>query len=188
MEPISAIQLAPITSPEHLDRAKEIYLNAFPVSEQRPWSQLAEKAADLNGANPALEGIFRAGELIGLVTTWRFDRFMYVEHLAIDPAARGNNYGGDVVELLKARGQQHGRPIVLEVEPADESDPASLPSRRIRFYSRKGLRVVDRSYIQPPYSTGLPEVPLWIMSTDESIDTARVAATLHCEVYGKNTF
>ncbi len=88
-----------------------------------------------------------------------------------------------VITELIDRANQAGLPTVLEVEPAPADQPHSLPSRRIRFYERAGFSIIDRGYVQPPYSPALPAVPLWLMSTNLTISPARVAATLHRKVY-----
>lgn len=174
----SALQIGKVDTPERLAKIRSIYIESFPPSEQRPWDRIVN-----SGNAPHLDGIYVNGQIIGLVTRWIFPTFQYIEHFAIDPASCGCGLGKEVITRIIRRGADAGLPTVLEVEPGCDADTDSQPNRRIRFYERSGFCIVDRSYIQPPYSPDLPAVPLWIMSTDPDIDTAFVTATLHSKVY-----
>lgn len=156
-----------------LTAIEKLYTEAFPPEERRPWSSLA------GDGNPELRSIVRDGELAGMISYWHFGTFAYVEHFAIDPSLRGGGTGSEVLTELRRR---LGGPVVLEVERPADSNP--MAARRIEFYRRNGFHVLSYDYIQPPYAPGLPSVPLLLMSTDQSIAPADVAATLHSEVYG----
>ena len=174
----SALQIGKVDTPDRLAQTRAIYIESFPPSEQRPWHKIVD-----SGNTPHLEGIYVNGQIIGLITCWIFPTFQYIEHFAIASTARGRGLGEKVISAIIKRGVLAGLPTVLEVEPPCDRDPNSQPNRRIRFYERNGFSIVDRSYIQPPYSPDLPSVPLWLMSTDPDIDTAFVTATLHSKVY-----
>ena len=63
---------------------------------------------------------------VGFITGWLFDGYTYVEHFAIDPAARN---GGIGAEAMKQFLVFCGTSVVLEVEmPTDE-----MSKRRISF-------------------------------------------------------
>lgn len=155
-----------------LDTAQRIYLDAFPPEERRPWESITDR--DKNRLR--LEGIYRNDLIAGIITTWKFDLFTYVEHLAIDRSFRGHNIGGSAIATLARR---ENRPLLIEVEPSGTTPDAD---RRIRFYHRHGFEIIDTSYIQPPYGKGLPSVPLWLMSTG-LVDPSSAADILHAEVY-----
>lgn len=156
-----------------LDSALEIYLEAFPPDERRPWKSILSPD-DIAG--PRLQGIFADGRLVGMVTTWAFDNFTYVEHLALSTSTRGQGIGSKVVAALKA---SSAVPLLLEVEPRHLSDQAA---RRIGFYARAGFDVIDTGYVQPPYSPHLSPVALWLMASGR-VDPDKAAATLHSRVY-----
>lgn len=157
-----------------IDFISRIYLSSFPPEEQRPWENVVKPAVE---GCPDLKAIYHDGKAIGLLTTWEFETFIYVEHFAIDPSTRGGGIGSRVIGQLVGTS---AKPVVLEVEPSGSTADAA---RRISFYERHGFKIVDREYVQPGYTSELPEVPLWLMATS-SIDTAEVTRRLHAEVYG----
>ena len=115
----------------------------------------------------------------GLLTTWTFDGFTYIEHFALSPEVRGQGHGTEALQQLIARTVQ---PLILEAEPPTDT----LTRRRIRFYERSGLILYDYPYLQPAYTADSQPVELRLMGT---LDTQRtpldqVSRTLHREVYG----
>ena len=117
--------------------------------------------------------------LLGLLTTWHFEEFIYIEHFAIDPDLRSRGYGAEALKTFIAQQQC---PIVLEAEPPTDK----LSTRRIRFYERCGLTLYDFPYIQPAYTPESNPVELRLMGTLNTDDTplALVSKILHREVYG----
>ena len=162
--------------PADLAAAEALYLASFPPEERRDWQQIADPAL-----MPRLLGVYDdAAALAGFITIWPFDTFIYVEHFAVDPSRRGAGIGATAIELLR---RQSELPIVLEVEPPTHPDP--MAPRRIRFYERCGLHLLDYDYTQPPYATGLPSVPLRLMTTDPTLSPRTIETTLHTRVYQK---
>lgn len=116
---------------------------------------------------------------VGIVTTWSFNDFHYVEHLATSPEVRNQGYGKQIMSAVKEK--LHGL-IVLEVEePLDE-----MTKRRVNFYRRNGFNLCNMNYIQPAYRPDGVCVPLKIMyygidNLDQDFD--KVKRTLYKEVY-----
>lgn len=174
------LKCAKSTGTTDLRRVSEMYHEAFPPEEQRPWNDILDK---IKSNNPifSLNVIYFNGNPVGLITFWNFNSFVYIEHFAVDSAFRGKNIGSRV---LKKFCRQTKRPVVLEVEP---STCGEIAKRRIEFYNRIGFHSFpDFKYIQPPYDTGLPPVELMLMSTSDNIDLQNVTHRLHSDVYGKN--
>lgn len=171
----SNVKLAPISGYADIAKAKEIYLDAFPPAEQRPWDAILS----LCGSKLSLTGIYIDYRLVGIITTWKFEHFIYVEHFVVDPLLRSQGIGRAAINIL--REQSAPLPILLEAEPEHLSPQAAS---RIKFYDRLGFHVIDRSYVQPPYDTYLPAVHLWLLSTDPSLSPLEAAALLHRVVYG----
>lgn len=165
-------------SQSDMPAASRLYHASFPPEEQRAWEQIAD--AD---SMPLALGVYRGEEFAGIATVWPFGHFVYIEHLAIDPAMRNGGIGAEAIRQLKSR---YGLPLVLEVEPAEHPDP--MAARRIDFYRRCGFTLLDHPYRQPPYAPGLPWVELRLMTTDPTLDPAAITATLHREVYKIQTF
>lgn len=169
------ISISPITTETDLEAAKEIYLEAFPPAEQRPWEMIAARC----DGKLSLSGIYLNGRIVGMVTTWRFPDFVYVEHFVVDATLRGRNIGSSAIHILQR--QCAPLPILLEVEP-EHLSPQALS--RIKFYQRLGFHIIDRSYVQPPYDSYLPPVHLWLMATDPELSPQKASLLLHRVVYG----
>ena len=177
------------------DSLVRIYLQSFPIDEQRPVESIARlfieeprytmyAIVDADGERPKVIGESQepranSHSLLGLLTTWKFADFIYIEHFAIDPALRSQGYGS---EALKAFIQNLDKPLVLEAEPPTDE----MTRRRIRFYERIGLTLYDYPYIQPAYTEESLPVELRLMGTidTEATPLDRVSDTLHREVYG----
>lgn len=155
-----------------LETIKKIYTEAFPPEERREWDRVmhlldGEKSFRLTAA-------YMDKELIGFITGWDFQDFIYMEHFATAPSARNKGYGATIFsEILSSSDKPH----VIEVERPDNE----TASRRIRFYERLGMTVSDRDYLQPPYSKGGKPVPMFIM-TDKGYDK-KWADTIRRKVY-----
>lgn len=162
-----------------LSRVKRLYMNSFPESERRPWDDLVSRASD-PGARLNLAVISHKNHFAGMLTWWRLgDGLRYVEHFAVEPSLRGSGIGAGAITDFVA---MEKTPVILEVEPADLDEMAR---RRIRFYSRCGFVAHPGfSYVQPPYSEGLPAVDLMLMTAGRSVYLSDAAARIHQMVYG----
>ncbi len=162
-------------SKQDLPMLEKLYTDSFPAEERRPWKSVVNPESPYG---PQLHAIITDGRIAGFLTLWRFERFAYIEHLAIDPAFRSKGSGSSAVRLIcELCGMT---PVVVEIEPPVESAPDTM--RRLAFYRRLGFETIDRDYVQPPYSPGLPSVPLHLMAT-AVLPPASTARTLHTHVY-----
>lgn len=113
------------------DAAWRIYEASFPASERRSFSDHLRALSD-----PAFYacGAVDGGALCAIVFFWRTEDFVYLEHLAVDPAARGSGCGSRALQALM---DASGAPLILEIEqPVDETT-----RRREHFYKRLGLKL-----------------------------------------------
>lgn len=149
------MQLIRITDAEHLllPFVRNLYESAFPIHERRMWQNLLKTIQHSGMQLTLLEDTVP----IGFVITWQIKDFCYVEHLAISSSQRGKQYGGKVVDELLDR---FNRRIILEVEPEHDEDS----TRRISFYTKKGLQMVPFNYLQPPYRKGEDSYEMQLMS------------------------
>ena len=156
---------------------ERLLTEAFPEDERRPLDAF-RRLADHDGRFSVIllsDGAVTAG----FITVWDFDGFRYVEHFAIISAMRGGGLGGEAIRNFVAADPM---PVILEVEPSGSNDMAD---RRIAFYERCGFTGHrDFEYIQPPYSPGLPEVPLMLMTSDKGVDLGTTAGEIRRRVYG----
>lgn len=154
-----------------------VYHTSFPIDEQRPIEDITRLMAyDERFVAYALTD--EQNHFIGLLTTWNFDKFIYIEHFAISPTLRSKGYGSEAIKnFIKV----NNKPIILEAEPPTDE----FTIRRIRFYERCGLTLYDYPYTQPAYTPESQSVTLCLMGTLDTQATplSLVSATLHREVY-----
>ena len=150
---------------------------SFPRDEYRA---LHQQRSNVDGNEAFCMNILCDDECpIGLLSYWRFDGYIYIEHFAIEGTKRNKGYGALVLkQLLKTESK-----VVLEVElPTDETS-----RRRIGFYGRCGLEMCDMEYMQPAYQADSNEVPMRLMAC--GIDMAscfeQIRNDIYRTVYGK---
>ncbi|HEY9259522.1 GNAT family N-acetyltransferase [Chitinophaga sp.] len=145
------IDMIPVTMAD--GAIKELYEEAFPKAEQRPWDWQQQLIAA--GKVRVLRIVKDEEHFAGFVFYWQLPAFNFIEHFAIHTAARGGGAGTRVMQLLE---QQLGT-IVLEVEP-----PATEQAiRRIAFYERLGYQTFPDNYEQPSYYPEFPPLTLCLM-------------------------
>jgi ribosomal protein S18 acetylase RimI-like enzyme len=136
---------------------QHLYETTFALHERRDWQQmlalLSEPAMHLG----LIAGQAMLEQSVGFVMWWELNGWLYVEHMAIEPALRSKGYGKQVITYLT---QLSANMLVLEVDLPD-SDYAK---RRIGFYERLGLVVCPITYVQPPYRKGEAPTPMLLMS------------------------
>ncbi|QNK61806.1 GNAT family N-acetyltransferase [Pedobacter sp. PAMC26386] len=124
----------------YLSFVEELYHSAFPLEERRNWEQLVKMIGTV--PEMSFQVIIAEEKAIGFIISWTFEKWCFVEHLAIDPVNRGKKYGERVMKDFLVKGK-----LLLEVEP-----PLSVDSiRRVSFYERLGLVSLPFDYLQPSY-------------------------------------
>lgn len=154
-----------------------LYTLAFPLVERRSWAGLEY---ELNYEKRfCAHALIQDDKFVGLFNYWTFDRFYYVEHIAVVPAMRDKGIGTEAMEVFKS---QTKVPIVFEVEL-----PGSTTSiRRIHFYEKLGFSVLSHKYAQPPYEDEGFLIPMQLMSNNTHFaDThfEMIKETLYQKVY-----
>lgn len=157
---------------------EEILTETFPIDEYR---DLDEQRKNCD-SNPMFHLMIAEEEtrIVGFASYWQFEKFCYIEHLAIEPTLRNRGYGKEILNRL----QQSVSAIVLEVEkPVDE-----LTERRIGFYERSGFRLSLEEYIQPAYRKDGNELPMHLMfwgDIDSCKNFEETKKAIHRTIYGK---
>ncbi|MGP1514982.1 MAG: GNAT family N-acetyltransferase [Bacteroidales bacterium] len=154
--------------------AQNIYISNFPRQERRLWSEVMEMTINNKSFNFYI--IKCRNYSLGIVSVWKFEEFIYIEHFAIDKRLRNCGIGSYVLQLIK---ECYASPIVLEVEPLKDE----LTARRINFYKRNGFYLLKDRYVQPPYNINLPSVEMQIMTTSQYILFEQIRSTLYKNVY-----
>lgn len=171
-----ALVLHRVTQPSDpwLGPAEALYRESFERRERR--ENLSEPMP-----NPHfhLQGVLWHGTLAGFVTFWRFEGFVFIEHLAMRPEMRGSGLGATVV----ARVARNAPLTVLETERAEEGPTAG---RRLAWYRRLGFSENPQAYRQPSYGPGLPDVPMHLLSHPRPLEAREfesVVRILRRDVY-----
>ena len=162
-----------------IDDFKQIFKimeKSFPLTEYRTKEE--QKSLFQNEYYRIL-GIKEDGMLLAFAAIWCFDEFTFIEHLATLPQHRNNGLGS---RILREIFESNTHPICLEVEPPVDD----LTQRRIAFYERNGMFFNSYPYIQPSISKGREPIPLFIMTSNGTIDEEtfnKIKNTLYKEVY-----
>ncbi|MBB4035096.1 ribosomal protein S18 acetylase RimI-like enzyme [Dysgonomonas hofstadii] len=153
---------------------ENLYIESFPLSERRP----VETMFDLYKENSpfVISVTIEDDNLVGFLTYWDLDDFIFAEHFAISPEFRNGGYGRKVMELFKTN---MVKPIVLEVEL-----PATILSeRRIGFYQRLGFKLWENiQYQQPAYYEHTGAIPMKLMSYGD-IDVEKELVEIKGKIY-----
>lgn len=102
-------------------------------------------------------------EIKAFVAFWTFQKFIYIEHLAVDKSCQGTGIG---TEILKELLDNTDKIIVLEVQPPKDANS----KRRIKFYKTNGFHYNDYEYLQPAYSKDKNDIELKILSSTRKIN------------------
>lgn len=138
----------------YLEAIRGWYTHSFPADERRDFDELIPLLAH---TDMHFCGLVEDTYLVGFIVYWQWDDILFVEHLAVDPQQRGNQFGQKALALLL---HIPCRYVLLEVErPTDV-----LSQRRIQFYERQGFTLNPFDYVQPPYQPGKAAVPMRSMS------------------------
>lgn len=134
-----------------------LYEASFPPNERRI---RADHLRAMQDAEFCPLGAVEDGKLLADVFLWKAERFVYLEHFAVQPQLRGQGYGSKILwQLVGAE-----LPLILEIEPPEDARTC----RRKRFYERGGLHAQPYAHVQLPFQGGGPMVPLVIM-TDRAL-------------------
>lgn len=161
-----------------LDLIEKTYTESFPEVERRDFSLVRH----LVKGEPrfSVYALSREDRYVGFITGWFFEDYTYVEHFAIDPAARNGGIGAEAMRQFLT---VCGTPVVLEVEkPGDE-----MSKRRIGFYERLGFNLDGHVYHQPPYRNGGGWLEMRLMTyggVDLEHSFEQVKNCLYKNVYG----
>ena len=95
-----------------------LYAASFPKHEQR----LEPSQRRIMAHEQYHFGILHDEEgFAGLALFWDADAYLYVEHLCISPARRGQGLGTAALDLFA----KAGKPAILEIDPPVDASPAA---------------------------------------------------------------
>jgi GNAT superfamily N-acetyltransferase len=131
----------------------EILTPSFPADEMCPLKSV-QTMADA-GLGLVWAAVDDEGETLGCaVGDWDAElRVMLLSWLAVRPGLRGGGIGGPLLSAAMTEWQRRCAPclILAEVENPEQrqvSDAYGDPIARLRFYQRRGARILDLPYFQ----------------------------------------
>lgn len=179
------MKLEKIQQSKHKAFAEKVYIQSFPKDERRDFNLIYNIIKEEKGVFDffvLIDDEYQNGP-IGILSCWNFEKYIYIEHLAIEESFRGNGYGSIVFEMLSKIIQV---PIILEVELPTNDDA----KQRIKFYKGLNFTLIDKDYTQPSYSKDKHCLDLKLMTNDISlfniISFEEIVKELHTRVYKVN--
>jgi predicted GNAT superfamily acetyltransferase len=131
-------------------------LDAEGLLEHRARASFA-LVCELGGEVSAFAIAYPPGSSYGSVNyAWhsaRFDDFVYLDRIAVDPGFRRRGIGGAIYDTVEAAAKAHGR-LVCEVN----SNPPNLGS--LAFHESRGYREIGRLTHPDGHETVMLEKPL----------------------------
>lgn len=112
---------------------------------------------------------------VGISVGWSLYDFYFVEYLAFVPELRGKHYGSRWMESLK---DLH-RKVVVEIE----IPVSKIQLKRHHFYENLGFEVLKQDYIMPSVRGDAQPLPMWLLSTDLSLDAEKTTRAIYRAVY-----
>ncbi len=163
-------------STEDFDKAYSVLANAFIPEEIKSYprllSEFMTKGLQIFTENDK--------DIIGVITCWEFENFVFVENFAVVPQKRGCGIGTQLINGIISHFS--GKSIILEVEEPD----SDTRKRRVEFYEKCGFTLSDTAYLQPALRDKPSEINLRIMHTN-TISKALLTAykeEIFATVYG----
>lgn len=150
-----------IVSLKDFEDVYELFIEAFPPAELRLY-ELTKQFYEQDIMK--IYVIKQDEDIVGAISVWEFDDFVYVENFAVSSKLRGQGLGGVFLKEMKVLYPHHQ--LVLEVEePVNE-----MAKRRIEFYQRNGFVLSEFDYIQPPFRENEEDVTLVLMTYPQAIN------------------
>lgn len=121
-----------LANAEDKKKIKEIYNEAFPAVEKKPFFQFRRK-------HVKLYALIDDEVCVGLFIAVEHKDMVFIDYFAIDKNCRGKGYGSTALTLLKNK--YEGKRIFLEIEDTMEclKEHKELREKRKQFYMTNGF-------------------------------------------------
>lgn len=171
--PKSTLLTARSISSKTFPLAHRLLTDAFPLRELP--SQAALEARFREPHCDAMLFYHNNQKPVGISIGWSLYDFYFIEYLAFVPEFRGKNYGSRWIESLK---DLH-RTVVAEIEIPESEQQV----KRHKFYEKLGFQTLKDDYVMPAVRANEKPLPMWLLSTDLSLDADETARTIYREIY-----
>ncbi len=133
------MKLTPYLTEAQLAAVEELYMQAFPPEERKPFSLILAKVEEGHMEILVMED--EENTFLGLAITILYKDRVLLDYLAVSPDKRGQNIGSTTIVALKKR--YAGKRMIIEIE--DPDTPADNTAERVRrraFYLKNGLSLM----------------------------------------------
>lgn len=157
---------------------QKVYANytlTFPAEERRNEVQFFDL---LNNSYATIRSIRIDAKEVGYIVIWELSNAIFIEHFEIYSEFRGQKIGEKVIQYLI---KNHDL-VILETEPEHYG---KIAQRRINFYKRNGLIILDKEYIQPAYEPNKESISLFLMGSEKIDDLEKIKREIYSKVYNK---
>ena len=120
---------------EQWEKIREIYMEAFPKRERKPFGILKRS---VKRGKIELFAAWEGTDLLGFTAVIPFENMVMVDYLAVSAKARGKGTGSQLME--EVCGHYTGKKVVLLIERLDDqAENAAQRQARRRFYLKNGF-------------------------------------------------
>lgn len=169
-----------LTEREQFDIVYHIFEQSFIPGELRPYDKMKDLWLQKKFKIYQYE---KQGSIVGGLSLWEFDDFIYIENFAVKEEMRGYGIGGQMIDYIQSL--YAGQLLVLEVDkPVDK-----ISQQRIAFYQRHHWIYNHYHYIQPNLRSNSPIIHLMIMSYPTPLDDdlfTKIKLQIFQQVYNVN--
>lgn len=124
---------------EQWEKIREIYMEAFPKQERKPFGILKRS---VKRGKVELFAAWEGTDLLGFTAVIPFENMVMVDYLAVSAKARGKGTGSQLMD--EACGHYTGKKVVLLIERLDDqAENAAQRQARRRFYLKNGFASTD---------------------------------------------
>ena len=143
-----------------LDSIYESMLPLFPpdeIKEKKTIRELMQKKKYVLyiAENPLLSG---QDKVIGFCFIYNINEYktIWLDYMAINPAYQSMGYGTLLFNRVASHAGDGNYSIFAELDIPADSNPDSKENRRLKFYKRQGMVILDIDYRLPTESGSLP--------------------------------
>ncbi|MDY3929350.1 MAG: GNAT family N-acetyltransferase [Clostridia bacterium] len=135
-----SLKITAAETQKQINKIYELYMNAFPEIERKPFSFLLDKQKDKSVDLLYIENDI--DEFVGEAISVKYKDMILLDYFAMDSQKRGNGYGSQALKLLIERYSE--KRFILEIERDDvECENLEQRKRRKKFYLKNGMKLMN---------------------------------------------
>lgn len=116
-----------------------LYDSSFPKFERRSHGALIETFKQKEFTQ---EIYVENSKLLALLSYWTFEKFVFLEYIAVDASLRGTGIGSKILGAFLA--QLNGKACILEIDPPVDY----ISKKRLRFYEKLAFKQTPYKSVQ----------------------------------------